>query len=76
MHQVRQMHQPLKTMSKATLIQLKEDAKAMTQAHVFSETLWKNKRQKTQPTPPRNSPLTEEGVLFRHGVLWDQVVRH
>eukprot|EP00966_Prymnesium_polylepis_P098439 2279573-Prymnesium_polylepis.1 len=58
-------------MSKATLIQLTEDAKAMTHARVLSETLWKtNKRQKTQattrPTPPAplwNSPLTEEGYF-------------
>jgi hypothetical protein len=46
---------------------MKEDAKAMTQARVFSETLWKNKRQKTQattpPTPLWNSPLTEEGYF-------------
>ena len=56
-------------MSKTALIQLEEDAKAMTHARLLSETLWKtNKRQKTHatilPAPPAplwNSPLTEEG---------------
>eukprot|EP00966_Prymnesium_polylepis_P057145 1323647-Prymnesium_polylepis.1 len=58
-------------MSKVTLFQLKEEAKATTQARVFSETLWEtNKKQKTQatnppspPTPLWNSPLTEEGCF-------------
>ena len=58
-------------MSKAALIQLKEDAKAMTQVRDFCDIVWEtNKRQKTQatklpipPTPLWNSPLTEEGYF-------------
>ena len=54
-------------MSKAALIQLKEDAKAMTQVRDFCDIVWEtNKRQKTQatnlpipPTPVWNSLLTE-----------------
>ena len=63
MHQVRQIHQLLKTMSKAALIQLEEDAKAITHVRKFSNTLWEtNKKQKTQatnPPTPLNSPLPE-----------------
>eukprot|EP00966_Prymnesium_polylepis_P025506 588550-Prymnesium_polylepis.1 len=58
-------------MSKAAIIQLKEDAKAMTQIRDFCDTVWEeNKRQKTQaanpptaPTPLWDSPLTEEGYF-------------
>ena len=58
-------------MSKAALIQLKEDAKAMTQVRDFCDIVWEtNKRQKTQatklpipPTPLWRSPLTEEGYF-------------
>jgi len=58
-------------MSKAALIQLKEDAKAMTQVRDFCNIVWEtNKRQKTQvtnlpipPTPVWNSLLTEEGYF-------------
>eukprot|EP00966_Prymnesium_polylepis_P232751 5383159-Prymnesium_polylepis.1 len=51
-------------MSKAALI-LKEDAKRITEAHVFSDTLWKNKKTQATnpPTPLWNSPLTEEGYF-------------
>ena len=63
MHQVRQIHQLLKTMSKAALIQLGEDAKAFTHVRKFSSILWEtNKKQKTQatnPPTPLNSPLPE-----------------
>ena len=58
-------------MSKTALIQLKEDAKAMTQVRDFCDIVWEtNKRQKTQatnlpipPTPVWNSLLTEEGYF-------------
>ena len=62
MHQVRQIHQLLRTMSKAALT-LIEDAKAITHIRKFSNTLWEtNKKQKTQatnPPTPLNSPLPE-----------------
>ena len=59
-------------MSKAALIQLKEDAKAMTQVRDFCDIVsGTNKRQKTQatklpipPTPLWNSPLTEDMEYF------------
>ena len=69
MHQVRQIHQLLKTMSKAALIQLEEGGKAIAHVRGLCNTVWEtNKRQKTQatPTPPTplwNSPLTEEGYF-------------
>ena len=71
MHQVRQIHQLLKTMSKAALIQLTEDVKAITQVRGLCNTVWEtNKRQKTQatptptpPTPQWNSPLSEKGYF-------------
>ena len=55
-------------MSKAALIQLTEDVKAITQVRGLCNTVWEtNKRQKTQATPtpptPLNSPLTEEGYF-------------
>ena len=63
MHQVRQIHQLLKTMSKAALIRLEEDAKVITHVRKFSNILLEtNKKQKTQatnPPTPLNSPLPE-----------------
>ena len=60
---MRQTNQLLKTMSKAALIQLGEDAKAFTHVRKFSSILWEtNKKQKTQatnPPTPLNSPLPE-----------------
>ena len=56
-------------MSKTALIQLKEDAKAMTQVRDFCDIVWEtNKRQKTQATPIPSTPLwnsqlTEEGYF-------------
>ena len=53
-------------MSKAALIQLTEDVKAITQVRGLCNTVWEtNKRQKTQatPTPLWNSPLSEEGYF-------------
>ena len=50
-------------MSKAALIRLEEDAKAITHVRKFSNILWEtNKKQKTQatnPPTPLNSPLPE-----------------
>jgi hypothetical protein len=50
-------------MSKAALVRLEEDAKAITHVRKFSNILWEtNKKQKTQatnPPTPFNSPLPE-----------------